>query len=292
MDIYKVDLNLLKIFDAVYAERSVSRAALRLGLTQPAVSNGLGRLRTLFGDRLFVRARSGVAATVAAERIAGAIATALRSLQATLDATSHFEPRLAERTFRLHMSDFGEVVFLPPLLKALRARAPRVRIETRQVPWTSLADELANGQIDLALGYLPMLAGQCEARLLFHEEYVRLTRGTAAAQTPEGDLDYIVVTSHPPTLKLLADRGLAERIKLSIPHFMVVPSILGQTDLAVILPRRAARSFRPVRDFCIADLTPPNPGFDVSLYWMRRTSTDPASGWLRALLIELFGKDA
>ncbi|MGA2550706.1 MAG: LysR family transcriptional regulator [Burkholderiaceae bacterium] len=288
MNIYSVDLNLLKIFDAVYVERSVSRAAHRLNLTQPSVSHGLTRLRTLFGDRLFVRARSGVEPTVAAERIAVPIAAALRELQVTLDETDRFDAERASRTFRLHMSDFGEVVFLPPLLRALRERAPHVAIETRQIAWSEIPDALYDGQIDLAIGYLPSLAGNFESQLLFHEEYVTLTRARAARPRIENPKNYIVVSSHPPTLKYLTDRGLGERIKLSIPHFMVVPAILAETDFAVILPRMAAQRFRPTRSFHIAPLPGPRQLFDVSLYWTRRATTDPANAWLRGLLIDLF----
>jgi DNA-binding transcriptional LysR family regulator len=288
MNIYSVDLNLLKVFDAIYAERSVSRAAVRLGLTQPSVSHGLARLRLLFGDRLFVRARAGVEATAAAERIAQPISEALKNLQATLDATSRFDARLARRTFRLHLSDFGEVVFLPPLLKALRARAPGVSLETRQIPWGEIPEALTQGQVDFALGYLPFLAGHFESQLLFHEEYVRLTPAKAGKRSANAPWDYIVVSSHPPTQKHLSERGLADRIKLSIPHFMVVPAILAKTDFAVILPRMAARSFQPASAFRITPLPGPSQPFDVSLYWTRRAATDPASVWLRALLVELF----
>lgn len=288
MNIYSVDLNLLKVFDAVYAERSVSRAAARLGLTQPSVSNALVRLRSLFGDRLFLRTRSGVAPTPAAERIAGPIASALKVMQVTLDATSRFDASQTERVFRLQMSDFGEVVFLPPLLKELRTRAPRLRIETRQIPWSEIPAALETGQIDLAIGYLPSLAGHFESRLLFHEEYVRLSRARPSPSRADAPLDYIAVTSHPSTLKYLSDNGLADRIRLSIPHFMVVPSILAETQFAVILPHMAALTFRPASAFRIDPLVGPAKAFDVSLYWTRRAASDPANIWLRALLCELF----
>src|ERR1700754_5216533 len=135
MDVHAVDLNLLKIFAAVHAEGSVSRAAERVGLTQPSVSHGLARLRTLFRDPLFFRVRGGVAPTPIARRIAPAIAEALRAVQSALDGVVGFEPATADPTFRIHMSDLGEMIFLPPLMRAIRERAPHVAIETRQIVW-------------------------------------------------------------------------------------------------------------------------------------------------------------
>jgi len=113
VNVNDIDLNLLKIFDAVYAERSVSRAAERVGLTQPSVSHGLARLRALFRDLLFVRVKGGVAPTAVAKRIAPALAEALHSVQTVLDDALGFDPPTAERVFRVHMSDLGEMVFLP-----------------------------------------------------------------------------------------------------------------------------------------------------------------------------------
>ncbi len=286
MNVNDIDLNLLKIFEAVYAERSVSRAAERVGLTQPSVSHGLARLRALFRDLLFVRVKGGVEPTAAAKRIAPALAAALRSVQTVLDDAVGFDPATATRVFRVHMSDLGEMVFLPPLMRVIRERAPHVSVETRQLDWTELSIALEHGAIDMAMGHLPSLIGAFAHQHLFKEEYVTLRRSATkpASRTP----DYIAVTSHPPTLAILAESGLIDRVKLSIPHFMVVPAILAEVDYAVIVPRTVARAFRRYGLDRVSPLRVPQRHFDVGLFWTRRQDTEPGHRWMRALLIELF----
>ena len=289
MNVNDIDLNLLKIFDAVYAERSVSRAAERVGLTQPSVSHGLARLRALFRDLLFVRVKGGVAPTAVAKRIAPALAEALHSVQTVLDDAVGFDPPTAERVFRVHMSDLGEMVFLPPLMRAIRERAPHVSVETRQLDWPELPVALEHGAIDMAIGHLPSLIGAFAHQHLFKEEYVTLRRSTASTTTPASrSPDYIAVTSHPPTLAILAESGLIDRVKLSIPHFMVVPAILAEVDYAVIVPRAVARAFGRYGLDRIAPLRVPQRHFDVGLFWTRRQNSEPGHLWMRSLFIELF----
>lgn len=295
MNIHAVDLNLLKVFEAVYLERSVSRAAVRLELTQPSVSHGLTRLRLLFGDPLFVRTRAGVEPTMVAERIAGPVQQALRVLQATLDEHAHFDPASSSRSFRLHMSDFGEVIFLPQLMRALQQRAPGVRIETRQLAGAELAGALDSGQIDLAIGYLPALEEGFDSRHVVTDEYVILAprspgrTGRAAVDALDG-MDYIAVTSHPQTLAILRECGLLERVKLWVPHFMVVPAILAERDFAVVAPRQVVNAFRPRGRVRAFPIPVPRRAMDVNLYWNRRYSGDPGHGWMRDLIAELFDK--
>ncbi len=279
-----LDLNLLKLFDAIYAEKSVSRAAERVGLTQPSVSHGLARLRTRFRDLLFLRVKGGVEPTATAKRIAPAIAEALRCARQAIDSAIGFAPAVAQRTFRIHMSDLGEMVFLPPLMRAMRERAPQVSIETRQVEWDGLAPALEHGAVDLAIGHLPMLVGGFAHRHLFDEEYVTLRRRGA-----KGTPDYIAVTSHPPTLAILEETGLVDRVRLSIPHFLVVPAILAEADYAVIVPRTVARAFRR-HGLEHASTKLPRRHFGVGLFWTRRHEDEPGHRWMRALMVELFAQ--
>jgi len=292
MNVTDIDLNLLKIFDAVHSEGSVSRAAARIGLTQPSVSHGLSRLRMLFGDPLFVRARGGVEPTPAARRIAPALSDALHAVQAVLDDTLRFDPSRARRVFRIHMSDLGEVVFLPPLIRAIREQAPGVALETRQIGWDELPGALDGGTVDMAIGHLPSLLGGFAHQHLFQEEYVTMRRSPESRDTrrpaPRAAADYIAITSHPPTLAILRESGLIDRVRLSIPHFMVVPAILAEVDYAVIVPRTVARAFRRYGLNRVSPLPIPYRHFDVGLYWTRRQGTDPGHRWLRALVIDLF----
>jgi DNA-binding transcriptional LysR family regulator len=293
MDVRSVDLNLLKIFDAVHVAGSVSGAAQRLGITQPSVSHGLARLRKLFDDVLFVRVKGGVAPTPVATRIAPALTEALLAVQAALDDVRRFDPDTDRRVFRIHMSDLGEMVFLPPLMRALLERAPGLALETRQIEPAALPAALESGVVDMAIGHLPDLARDFAHRHLFREEYVTVRRAppprspTSTRRTP---VDYIAITSHPPTLAILRDSGLIDRVRLSIPHFMVVPAILAEVDCAVIVPRTVARAFRRYGLNRVSPLPIPQRHFDVGLFWTRRVGSEPGHAWLRALVVELFGR--
>lgn len=293
MHIEALDLNLLRVFDAVHATRSVSRAAERLGLSQPAVSHAVTRLRVLLNDPLFVRAAGGVSPTPKATELADAVREALHLLEGALLASAAFDPSRATRTFRLHMSDIGEGVFLPGLMAAVRQRAPAIRIETEQLDADGIDSALETGRIDLAFGYLPAVTRAARQSLL-EERYVVLTRRdhplAARRLTRAGmrQLEYIVVRSHAATAQLLRDFALADRIRLSIPHFMVIPSIVGATDLAVIVPFRTARAFAGTGPFAVLEADFALPRFTVSLHWSARFAGDPGNRWLRALALELF----
>jgi len=155
MHIKDLDLNLLRIFDAVYRQRSVSRAAEALGLSQPAVSQGLSRLRLVMKDALFTRAGRGVAPTASADALAHAVQQALALVSEALHGATRFDAESARRTFHLHMSDIGESEFWPGLMTEVRRLGPEVRIETRQLEYAQIENALDAGTIDLALGYLP-----------------------------------------------------------------------------------------------------------------------------------------
>jgi DNA-binding transcriptional LysR family regulator len=295
MNIYSVDLNLLKVFDAIYVERSVSRAAVRLGITQPSVSHGLTRLRALFGDPLFVRLHGGVEPTIAAGRIAPSIQQAMRALQVTLDEGSSFDPTSGRRTFLIHMSDFGEAVFLPSLVREIQARAPGVRVETCQLGSVELTQALESGQIDFAIGYLPLLDELFQSEFLFDEEYVILAPvqiGRSAGVEPALDgLEFVVVNSHPETLKILVQHGLQDRVRLSVPHFLVLPAICARTALAAVVPRYVTTVFDQWKKsvpYSGIELPGARHTMNVSLYWFRRYSTDPGNLWMRDLIVRLF----
>jgi DNA-binding transcriptional LysR family regulator len=291
--ISELDLNLLRIFEAVHSHRNVSRAAEGLGLSQPAVSHGLTRLRLLLNDPLFVRTGSGMRPTPRADQLAHGVQQALHTLEQALLESEVFDPQRSLKTFRLHMSDIGEGVFLPGLMHAVRIRAPSLRIETHQLAHAQIEQALESGKIDLAIGYLPGVDGT-EQQPLLDERYVTLLRAdhplADVAATREGmhRLDYIVVRQHSETARLLQLLDLQDNIRLSIPHFMVIPSIISETDLAVILPRRTALGFAKRGAFRIIEPDFGQSGFVVALHWCRRYRNDPAQRWLRELIIERF----
>ncbi len=170
------DLSLLLVFEAVYAERQISRAAQRLGLAQPTVSNALGRLRRLTGDALFVRTGRGMEPTPHAERLAAPLREALAMLRGTLQARSQFDPAQDRRHFTLFLTDLGEAFFLPRLLARLRDTAPGVTLTTLPMPDRNPQAALERGEVDLAIGNLPDMAPGFYQQRLFREHYVGITR--------------------------------------------------------------------------------------------------------------------
>lgn len=295
MGIDSIDLNLLRVFAAVHAAGHVGRAAEALGLSQPAVSHALTRLRLRLRDPLFVRVAGGVAPTARADELAQAVRQALAAVQSALAQTDRFEPRTSTRVFRLHMSDIGEGVFLPRLAQTVRRQAPGVRLEVYQLEHDRIADALDQGKIDLAFGFLPTVTQTCRVDL-FDERYVVLLRAAGARERahsgriPLTALDYAVVRSHPQTRLILERLGLQERIRLVIPHFMALGAILAATDLAAVVPLQVARMFAAGGTFRILRADLGGHEFAVGLHWSRRFEHDGAHRWLRELALRLFRK--
>lgn len=297
MNIKNFDLNLLRVFDAVYTVGSVSQAAIALNLTQPAVSQGLTRLRNLVGDPLFIRAAGGVAPTPRAQRMALSIHDALRVLENAATDSAPFDPPQSDRRFRLHMTDIGEGQFLPRLIQAMRQRAPRARIETMRLPVPELGVALDHGRVDLAFGFLPGLQGMRSA-VMFQDRYIILMRHShpfaltaRPSPVPLDDiraLEFIAVRTHAYTHTALEALHMADRIRLTTEHFMALPVVIETSDLAVIIPRNIARSLVPPERYAIAEADFPLREFDVPIHWSHRQDGDPAHRWLRSLALELY----
>jgi DNA-binding transcriptional LysR family regulator len=293
MHIADFDLNLLHVFQAVYSARNVSRAAHNLNLSQPAVSHALTRLRLLLKDPLFVRAQGGVMATPRADHFARFVEPALQTVDLGLREAESFDPARSQRRFAVHMSDIAEGEFLPQMMRHVHTQAPHVRLEAVQLEPAAILPALEEGRIDLAFGYLPQLRGTEDAHLLA-ERYVVLVRKRhplAKQIKKRADLrklDYILVRSHAEPAKALQKLGLESRIRLTIPHFTVIPAILPSTDLAVIMPARPAASFARRGNIAVLDADVGLPRFTVSIHWYWRYANDPGNRWLRNLAVELF----
>lgn len=299
MHIKDLDLNLLRLFDEVYRAGNVSRAAERLGLTQPAASQGLTRLRLRLKDPLFVRASGGVSPTPRAVALAEAVQGALASLSLALSDTADFDPGRSRRVFNLHMSDIGEGRFLPELMADLHRAAPGVRVAARPLPHGAIADALDSGAIDFAFGHLPQVKSTQRAALV-HDRYTVLMRAghprlaalqalrPAALLKALHQLEFVAVRSHADTLLLLQQAGLQERLRLTTEHFMVLPAIVSATDLCAVMPRNIALGF--VRSEGCALVEPPFAGrdFTVYLHWSRRFEADPGNRWFRERVTGLY----
>lgn len=296
MNIRDVDLNLLRLFDAIYRTCNVSRAADSLDISQPAASQGLARLRVVLEDPLFVRHAAGVRPTPRADRLAVAVRQSLGALELALTETALFDPVQSRRIFHIHMSDIGEGRFLPRLLEALHERAPGVRIDTRPSAATEITDALNDARLDFAFGFLPQVNDTQHVEL-FDDRYIVLLRNDHPfMRGRRGDvplealreLDFVAVRTHRETLRILHLLGLEDRLRLTTEHFMVLPSIVRATDLAVVMPRNIARSFTGEVPYAIIEPAFPLRDFTVSLHWSKRFESDPAIRWFRDLVVELF----
>ena len=297
MDISSLDLNLLRVFDAVFRHGSVSRASQELGLSQPAASQAVTRLRQLLGDPLFERMHGGVRPTPRAERLAQAVRSALAMLEVALAEARTFEPRKADKRFRIHLSDIGEARFLPPLMLALHEQAPHVQLETLPMPLAEIADALDRGSLDIAIGFLPGVTGT-QQQVLLSDHYAVLLRqahpvlkglrGKRLGQEALHRLDFVAVRSHSETLRILRTLDLQDQVRLSAAHFMAVPSIVRQTDLAVIMPAEIAETFEAQGGYVMLQADLPESAFDVSLHWSWRFAREPANQWLRELVSKVF----
>ena len=288
-------LNLLRVFDAVLREHGVTPAAAGLGLTQPAVSNALARLRALFGDPLFVRTPAGMDATPFARELAEPVRQALALIDAALAHGPGFDPASATRAFRFYMSDLGQIEFLPPLIERVQRAAPGVRLEAVALEVDDIADALATGALDLAVGFLPGLGPPVRRRALFRDPYLCLMRAEhpikALTRRKFQEASHALVTyrgGHRVVEEALERAGLARRIALRLPHFTVVPMVLERTDLLCTLPARVARVFEQRGG--LKSLAPPVPipTADVAVHWHERFEADPGNRWLREQVIELF----
>ena len=296
MNVQDIDLNLLRGFDAVLREKGVTPAAAGLGLTQPAVSNALSRLRGVFGDPLFVRTPTGMDATPFARELAEPVRQALALLESALAHGPGFDPASATRAFRFYMSDLGQIEFLPPLIERVQRAAPGVRLEAVALEIEDIAAALAAGALDLAVGFLPALGAPVRRRALFRDPYLCLMRADHPIKTLTRrrfmDASHALVIyrgGHRVVEEALERAGLARKIALRVPHFTVVPMVLERTDLILTLPARVAHVFE--RRGKLKTLPPPVPipPAEVAVHWHERFEADPGNRWLREQVIELFG---
>ena len=297
MNVQDIDLNLLRVFDAVLRERSVTAAAAHLGLTQPAVSNALARLRALFGDPLFVRTSAGMDATPLARSVAEPIRQALALLESALAHGPGFEPATATRAFRFYMSDLGQVEFLPPLVERVQRLAPGVRLEAVAFDPEDIGDALGAGALDLAVGFLPALGPPVERQALFRDPYRCLMRadhpiGKTLTKKKFLEASHVLVTyrggGHRVIEEALERAGVARRIALRVPHFTVVPMVLERTDLVLTLPARVARVYERRGNFRALPPPVPIPPAEVAVHWHERFAADPGNRWLREQVVDLF----
>jgi DNA-binding transcriptional LysR family regulator len=293
MNLSGIDLNLLVVFDALMTEHQVTRAGVRIGLSQPATSNALMRLRHLTNDELFIRTKTGLQPTPTAIALAEQIQPALKQIQTALISEQDFDPLTSDRVFAIGMSDYVEFVVLPRLLAALETAGPNIKIQVRSGDRQHLLSLLDSGEVDLLCGVFPERIAWHQEELLFQERFVCVCRRNHPTIGDSLSLaDYLRVSHLLVSVKedrvgrvdaLLAEQGLQRQIKLSIPHFLVAPSILARTNLVATLAERVATEFASMQELKILPCPVPIDGFAVYMRW-HQSSHHAAQGWLRNLL--------
>jgi DNA-binding transcriptional LysR family regulator len=295
VNIRNLDLNLLKTFEALVVEEGVGRAARRLGLTQPAVSNALRRLRAAFDDPMFTRVGSSMVPTPRAREMRQPVLDALDALRGATGERPTFDPATAEFAFRVSCVDFGELVLLRPLLGELRRSAPRVAVHLRRATgvFEVPATDLATGAIDLAFGPFPMPPTpgsglmyavvaedrlvaivdrrSCRSAALSLREFLRRPHVRVNVREGPGLLD-----------DMLAANGLTRQVAVSSPSFLCVPTLVEGTDLIGIVPsdltKIACNRGRRLRVLPLPVRLPP---LRWTIAWHERTNRHPAHEWFR-----------
>ena len=298
MDIRSVDLNLLVAFDSMIEHRSVTRAAEALGLSQPAMSAAVARLRKLFGDPLFVKTGPEMRATPRANELAAPVRRVMDTVKSEILQVSAFDPMASTRTFSIITPDIGEINFLPSVLSRMRTHAPNANLRTLSMPRHATREALESGSADLAVGYFPDLhkAGFYQQRL-FRNELVCIFRKNHPGFRKTITLKAYLAASHAVVRpegrehvfeQFLHGRDLQRRVVVEIAHFMSLLPILTTTDLVATVPKDLADVC--VRHAPIKILACPikAPAIEVHQFWHQRFHKEPANVWLRGVIHDLF----
>lgn len=301
MELTDIDLNQLVLFHHLMAERRVSRVAEQLGLTQPAVSNSLARLRRLFNDELFLRTPSGMVPTPLAEQMAEPVGQALALIHGGLNQRTGFDPAREKRSMTIGMTDIGEIVFLPALVERLGREAPGITLNTVRNTAVNLRDDMASGKVDLAVGLLPQLKAGFFQRRLFRQSYVCLYRSGHALDRKRitladvRDAQHLVIvsagTGHGRVDELIRRAGIDRTVRLTVPHFVSVGHILQGTDLVATVPRKLAERLAGPFGLVWRPHPVKLPEVSINVFWHAKAHRSPSSQWLRGVFFELFGED-
>ncbi len=301
-----VDLRLLGTLEAIHRAGSITAAADALGLSQPAVSHALRKLRSTFKDQLFVRTSSGVTPTPLADQLAASARRIQSLVHAELSASVHFDPAQLERVIYLCMTDAGEMVMLPRLLRRLRSEAPHVQVQTLTMPPRAMAEALDNSVADVAIGPFPELArSQLRRRPLYRRGFLCLAGRDQPALSQRGltvetflEQPHLAVRSSGRIEEVfdrfLDENGLVRRIVLTVPHTLCVPAVVRETDLIATVPQSVGTffsSYPGIRVFPVPFSEPAPPVTTISLYWSGRFEQDPTNMWLRSVVADLYAED-
>lgn len=298
MHISRIDLNLFIVFEAIYAEGSVTRASQKLNLTQPAISHALGRLRQLFDDPLFERQGHAMVSTPLARSIIEPVRRSLRGFEVTLNGLDRFDPATTQKQFTLALRDVLESTVLPPLMVRIGQQAPHADIAAIQVDRRELESELAAGTLDCAIDVLLPLSADILHKRILVDKTVVVARKDHPQMHGSLDLetylkqDHILASSRRKGPGLedfeLSRLGLQRRIRLRCQHYFAACRVVSQTDLILTMPERYARVANRQFKNQLLPLPLDMPSWDVYMYWHANVDGDPANRWLREQLMASF----
>lgn len=295
----KLDLNLLRVLVVLFETRSVTRSALRLGMSQPGFSSALARLRSQLQDPLFVRTSGGMLPTPRAEQFYVLAAEMLARVDQEVAAPAAFDPAGFEGEFRLAMGDAGEPSVLPKVMNYMQAHAPKARVHSSSPGTEELAGALETGRVELAIGLYPELEGGGFLRqALYRQSFHCLLREGHPIRGPRvewADLmayGHVKVNAHSRSVKLLdnfmREHGIELPHSLEVPHFMSLPSIVARTDLLAIVPFAPGVQVSGAERLRLLPLPFDAPVFTIAQHWHARLSGQPKHRWLRSVFYELF----
>jgi DNA-binding transcriptional LysR family regulator len=295
-----VDFNLLVVFDALMTEQHLTRAAEKIGLSQPATSNALSRLRKLFKDDLFIKTYSGMTPTPRAIELAESIHQVLLQVQTAIYSEPQFDPQTSDRIFRLGMDDYSELVFLPKLLAEIEILAPKVKIQVRSTNWMRSPKLLDADEIDLAIGHCPQWQQWHTRKFLYEERFVCLASSERFGAGKAITLEEYVVASHLLVSpkedmvglvdEVLALQNLSRQVAMSVPNFLIVPFILVNTNFITTLPTQLVKTFLEVWQLYASPLPFEMTGFSVDMLWHSKNDREGGHMWLRNLIAQICTK--
>lgn len=295
----KMDLNLFVVFDAVYEARNLTRAGDKLGMSQPAVSNALARLRDVFKDKLFVKTSQGMQPTALAQLLAEPVRQALDLFNLSL-CSVEYDPATSDRVFRLAMTDYGASLLLPELVARLKVLAPKVSIRVQHLTESTIQKSLESGKIDLAFSSQMRVGADFYEKKLYRDRFVCLVRMGHPEVGDTIDIDQFVKLYHilyaPQGGKLgvvdkeLAKSGRSLKIAVYAPHVLTIPSIIEKTDFIATIPERLILPYVGGKKLRLIEPPIVVPGFDMKQIWHQTTANDAPNKWLRSLIADLCAK--
>lgn len=294
----QLDLNLLAVFKALLDERSVTKAARRVGLSQPAASSALARLRHQLGDPLFVRTQQGMLPTAKAKALEAPIRTALGQIEDVIRLQTPFSAQSSRRSFRIMVTDHALTRVAPQLARILSKDAPQIRFDISSVGPETDYERLRTGDTDLMISFIVVQPPPSfKAMKLFSEKHVVLVRQrhpkirTKLTLKDYAEADHVLVAPRGgwvagPIDQILAEKGLKRKVRMAIPSYLAAPHCVAFSDMLVTLPESVAKQHVGILPVKIFDIPAEARPFTVSMVWHERNHDDPAHHWLRAKVRE------